>query len=105
MNFYGKVTCSELTCSSKQVRESEYLQTRFGVVGEEGETLTHTFLPVFTDLSGRCTFYLGSVLNLKLNRTLILTLVLKNLILEMKWLGAASLMPFVAQGKLFGLLI
>lgn len=87
------------------MRETEYFQTHFGIVGEEGETLTNTCFPVFTDLSGRCTFCLGSVLNLKLNRALILTLVLKNLILEMKWLGAASLMPFVAQGKLFGLLI
>lgn len=61
--------------------ESEYLQTHFGIVGEEAETLTNTFLPVFTDLSGRCTFYLGSELNLNLNRTLKLTLVLKNLVL------------------------
>lgn len=91
--------------SSKQVRESDYIQTHFGIVGEERETLTNTFLPVFTDLPGRCTFYIGSVLNLKLNRTLILTLVLKNLVLEMKWLGSASLMLFVAQGKLFGLLM
>lgn len=42
--------------SSKQVREAGSLQTRFGIVGEEGETLTNTFLPVFTDLSGRWTF-------------------------------------------------
>lgn len=70
--------------SSKQVKESEYLQTHFGIVGEEGETLTNTFLPVFIDLPGRCTFHVGSVLNLKLNRTLILTLVVKNIVLEMK---------------------
>lgn len=96
---------ASLSHQNSYVRETDYLQTRFGVVGEGGETLTNTFLPVFTDLSGRCTFCLESVLNLKLNRTLILTLVLKNLVLEVKWLGAASLMPFVVQGKLFGLLI
>lgn len=74
-------------------------------MGEEGGTLTNMFLPAITDLFGRCTFCLGSVLNLKESRILILTVVFKNLALETKCLGVDFLMPFVVQGKLFGLLI